>query len=235
MTTDFDSFDESPLGAFVESPLGARNAGVNMVPGTIAKIEIAFAGPGMGHDNTWYYSSYRGYDMSQDAARLARWLFDVDAYNLVRAEHPELVACGLLCSHLPAEGQPDTYPLSGTIAQLAGGIPPDGLSMRYIAPVLSPPGYPVFAGQWYFTPETIASAIVALIGNVSPEYILYTPTRYDPMNYGHRDEPWTWGSIQEILFQHFPDATWIKPAYYFTGVPAIFYRWLTSFTRGYEP
>jgi len=39
MSTDFDSFDQSPLGAFVESPLNARNQGIcTCVPVLVASF-----------------------------------------------------------------------------------------------------------------------------------------------------------------------------------------------------
>jgi hypothetical protein len=149
MTTDFDSFDESPLGAFVESPLGARNA-LASASGPVSTIWLGIVPHGgLGYG---YYDLPPVSSPEVIAQNLADYLVDRPIYETYMAQHPDIFA-GLVKCDVPATSHeaPGRWIYSVTGADNAlfprNQRHPTLLKQNFIAPDLS-----VFQPYGYFAP-----------------------------------------------------------------------------------
>ena len=172
MTTDFDSFDESPLGAFVESPLGARNApAIPTGPGTYAWIQLLV----IGQDGTYNSgAAYRSWDLTQPSQFKAWWDEDISYYNLIGVQRPLLIRRGMLCSHILLDWNGgDPYPFTSTLAQLSGGSYAEAIGLVYAQLPASRFDEAVWL-PWYPTVDALVGGVVGMLGGIIPPTIILT-------------------------------------------------------------
>lgn len=106
MTTKFNSFDASPLGAFVQSPLGARNTPSILLTGNPLHLAVIFideATEAEVGDGTGYRGWFDGLPHLPDE----RWRVDVERWDAARISHGERsLGAACLILHFPSNVDP---------------------------------------------------------------------------------------------------------------------------------
>ena len=109
MTTQFKSFDRSPLGAFVKSPLGARNR-PSILPTGNLHLAVIFIDEAQGiiGETEGYLGPFDGFPHLPSE----RWFADVARWEAARATHAEdSVGVAALVLQFPATFDPvPTWP-----------------------------------------------------------------------------------------------------------------------------